>query len=100
MKGGDAKAKKYLIEADLVAKFDADRLEYIDKFALQTYLNKLARVQSRDRVLQIRAYLQAIFHSDTGKPVTDSGRARRSAKRVLGSSIPDAFRRAIAVHDE
>jgi integrase len=56
-----AKVKKYLIEADLIEKFDEDRLEDIDKFALQTHLNKLAKVQSRDRVLQIRAYMQAIF---------------------------------------
>lgn len=75
--------KRYLIEADLIAKFDEDRLEDIDKFALQTYLNKLARVQSRTEVLQIRAYMQAIFHIDKGKPVTDSGRASRSANRML-----------------
>jgi len=56
-----AKVKKYLIEADLIEKFDEDRLEDIDKFALQTHLNKLAKIQSKDRVLQIRAYMQAIF---------------------------------------
>ncbi len=56
-----AKVKKYLIEVDLIEKFDEDPLENIDKFALQTHLNKLAKVQSRDRVLQIRAYMQAIF---------------------------------------
>jgi integrase len=56
-----AKVKKYLIETDLIEKFDRDRLEDIDKFALQTHLNKLAKMQSRDRVLQIRAYMQAIF---------------------------------------
>lgn len=61
-----AKLKKYLIEADLIAKFDEDRLEDKVKFALQTYLNKLAKVQSRDGVRQIRANMQAIFHSDTG----------------------------------
>ncbi len=56
-----AKAKNYLIEADLIEKFDEDRLEDIDKFALQTHLNKLTKIQSKDRVLQIRAYMQAIF---------------------------------------
>lgn len=56
-----AKVKRYLIEADLIEKFNADRLEQIDKFALQTHLNKLAKPRSRDRVLQIRAYMQAIF---------------------------------------
>jgi integrase len=56
-----AKVKKYLIKADLVDSFDQARLENIDKFTLQTHLNKLARTRSRDRVLQIRAYMQAIF---------------------------------------
>ena len=37
------------------------RLENIDKFTLQTHLNKLARSRSRDRVLQIRSYVKAIF---------------------------------------
>jgi integrase len=36
-------------------------LENIDKFTLQTHLNKLARSRSRDRVLQIRSYVKAIF---------------------------------------
>jgi integrase len=56
-----AKVKKYLIQADLVDAFEDARLENIDKFALQTHLNKLARTRSKDRVLQIRAYMQAIF---------------------------------------
>jgi integrase len=56
-----AKVKKYLIQADLVDAFGEARLENIDKFALQTHLNMLAKTRSRDRVLQIRAYLQAIF---------------------------------------
>jgi integrase len=56
-----AKVKKYLIKADLVDTFEQIRLENFDKFTLQTHLNKLARTRSRDRVLQIRAYMQAIF---------------------------------------
>jgi integrase len=36
-------------------------LENIDKFSLQIHLNWLAQTRSRDRVLQVRAYLQAIF---------------------------------------
>jgi hypothetical protein len=36
-------------------------LENIDKFTLQTHLNKLAKSRSKDRVLQIRAYMKAIF---------------------------------------
>jgi len=42
-----------LIPADLVDAFSDARLENIDKFALQTHLNKLARTRSKDRVLQI-----------------------------------------------
>jgi len=56
-----AKVKKHLIQADLVDTFGDARLENIDKFALQTHLNRLAQTRSRDRVLQVRAYLQAIF---------------------------------------
>jgi integrase len=56
-----AKVKKHLIQADLVDTFADARLENIDKFSLQTHLNRLAQTRSRDRVLQVRAYLQAIF---------------------------------------
>ena len=56
-----AKIKRYLIQADLVDEFEDIRLENFDKFALQSHLNRLARTRSRDRVLQIRSYLRAIF---------------------------------------
>lgn len=56
-----AKVKKYLIEEDLIVPFDDLPLERIDKFTLQTHLNKLAKVHSKDRVLQMRAYMRAIF---------------------------------------
>ncbi|MGB0064442.1 MAG: site-specific integrase, partial [Terracidiphilus sp.] len=56
-----AKVKKHLIQADLVDTFGDARLENIDKFSLQAHLNRLAQTRSRDRVLQVRAYLQAIF---------------------------------------
>jgi integrase len=56
-----AKVKKFLIQADLVDVFGDARLENIDKFTLQTHLNKLAKTRSKDRVLQIRAYTKAIF---------------------------------------
>ena len=36
-------------------------MENIEKFTLQTHLNKLAKTHSRDRVLQIRSYMRAIF---------------------------------------
>lgn len=41
--------------------FEDVRLENFDKFVLQTHLNKLAKTRSKDRVLQIRAYMKAIF---------------------------------------
>lgn len=56
-----AKIKKYLIQADLVDEFEDVRMENFDKFTLQNHLNKLARTHSRDRVLQIRSYMRAIF---------------------------------------
>ena len=56
-----AKIKKYLIQADLVDEFEDVRLENFEKFTLQNHLNKLARTHSRDRVLQIRSYMRAIF---------------------------------------
>lgn len=56
-----AKVKRYLIQADLVNAFEAVRLENFDKFTLQNHLNQLAKAHSRDRVLQIRSYMRAIF---------------------------------------
>jgi integrase len=53
--------QKYLIRADLVDVFGEARLENIDKFSLQTHLNRLAQTLSRDRVLHARAFLKAIF---------------------------------------
>jgi integrase len=56
-----AKVKKYLIQADLVDEFEEIRLENFDKFTLQNHLNRLAKTCSKDRVLQIRSYMRAIF---------------------------------------
>ncbi len=56
-----AKVKRYLIQADLMDEFEEIRLENFDKFTLQNHLNKLAKTNSRDRVLQIRSYMRAIF---------------------------------------
>lgn len=56
-----AKIKKYLIQADIVDTFRDYRLENFDKVILQAHLNKLAKLHSRDRVLQIRSYMRAIF---------------------------------------
>jgi integrase len=56
-----AKIKTYLIQADLLDEFEDIRMENFDKFTLQNHLNKLAKTHSRDRVLQIRSYMRAIF---------------------------------------
>jgi integrase len=56
-----AKVKKTQIRRDLVEKFEGVPLDMFDKFMLQTHLNHLARVLSRDRVLQARSYLKSIF---------------------------------------
>lgn len=56
-----AKIKKHLIQTDLVDEFKDVRMENFDKFTLQNHLNKLAKTHSKDRVLQIRSYVRAIF---------------------------------------
>jgi hypothetical protein len=56
-----ARDKKCIIQMDLIGKFDNVPLENFDKFSLQVHLNDLAKTRSRDRVLQIRAYMRDIF---------------------------------------
>ena len=56
-----AKEKTAQIEIDLIRKFGAEAMESIDKFALQTHVNDLARRYSQDRVKQARSYLKSIF---------------------------------------
>ena len=56
-----ARDKKCIIRRDLLDKFESVPLEHFDKFTLQVHLNDLARTRSRDRVLQIRAYVRDIF---------------------------------------
>jgi integrase len=56
-----AKVKKLLIQRDLIDPFDKTPLGNLDKFTLQVHLNNLAKTNSKDRVLQIRAYLRDIF---------------------------------------
>ena len=56
-----AKVKKMLIQKDLIDSFDHIPLENFDRFTLQVYLNKLAKTRSKDRVLQMRAYVRDIF---------------------------------------
>ena len=53
-----AKVKKIQIQRDLVEKFECVPLDGFDKFMLQTHINHLARILSKDRVLQARSYLK------------------------------------------
>jgi len=71
-----AKTKKYLIQADLVDTFRDYRLGNFDKVVLQTHLNRLAKQHSRDRVLQIRAYMRAIFAEAVDQGYLDKDPAR------------------------
>ena len=56
-----AKVKTLLIQQDLIDDFEDVPLENFDKFTLQVHLNKLAKTRSKDRVLQMRAYMRDIF---------------------------------------
>lgn len=56
-----AKTKTFLIQRDLIDVLGEIPLVNFDKFSLQLHLNKLASTKSKDRVLQMRAYLRDIF---------------------------------------
>ncbi len=60
-KAETAKTKTILIQRDLVDPLGEIPLANFDKFSLQLHLNKLAATRSKDRVLQMRAYLRDIF---------------------------------------
>ena len=71
-----ADTKKLLIQLDLVDPLGDIPLANFDKFSLQLHLNKLAANCSKDRVLQMRAYLRDIFAEavDQDFLVKDPGR--------------------------
>lgn len=56
-----AKVKKLIIQKDLIDPFEGIPLENFDRFTLQVHLNKLGVTRSKDRVLQIKAYMKDIF---------------------------------------
>ena len=74
-----AKVKKLLIQQDLIEEFENVPLENFDKFTLQVHLNKLAKTLSKDRVLQMRAYMRDIFAEAAGQDclAKDPGRKVR-----------------------
>ena len=56
-----ARTKKLLIQLDIVESLGEIPMVNFDKFSLQLHLNKLALTRSKDRVLQMRAYIRDIF---------------------------------------
>ena len=87
-----AKVKKLIIQKDLIDPFDQVPLGNFDKFTLQVHLNNLAKARSKDRVLQIRAYLRDVFAEavdqdflvkDPARKVTVPSQMRDSDKTTL-----------------
>src|SRR5208337_2901713 len=87
-----AKVKKIQIQRDLVEKFESVPLDSFDKFMLQTHINHLATILSKDRVLQARSYLKSIFSEaveqdfllkDPSRKVTIPKDLRKKDKTVL-----------------
>ena len=87
-----AKVKKIQIQRDLVEKFESVPLDSFDKFMLQTHINRLAAILSKDRVLQARSYLKSIFSEaveqdfllkDPSRKVTIPKDLRKKDKTVL-----------------
>jgi len=87
-----AKIKKHLIETDVLSELGEFRLENFDKFVLQTHLNKLAKIRSRDRVLQMRSYIKSVFSEavdqdflakDPARKLKTPANLRESDKTVL-----------------
>src|SRR5271166_2987508 len=87
-----AKTKTILIQRDLIEPLGEIPLVNFDKFSLQLHLNKLATTRSKDRVLQMRAYLRDIFAEavdqdflvkDPARKVTVPSQMRDSDKTTL-----------------
>jgi hypothetical protein len=54
-------------------------LESFDRFILQVHLNELAKTRSKDRVLQMRAYVRDSF-VEAGSEPTDRGTRVRTSR--------------------
>lgn len=80
-----AKVKKFIIQKDLIDTFDGISLENFDRFTLQVHLNKLAQTRSKDRVLQMKAYVKDIF----AEAVEQDFLAKDPARRV---TVPSQLR--------
>lgn len=87
-----AKVKKLIIQKDLIDAFDGIPLENFDRFTLQVHLNKLGVTRSKDRVLQIKAYMKDIFAEaveqdfltkDPARKITPPAHLRETDKTTL-----------------
>jgi integrase len=87
-----AKNKIALIESDLLEDLGDIPLRNFTRYDLQMQVNKLAETRSRDRVLQIRAYLRDIFSEaldqdflvkDPALRVKVSGQLKQTDKTTL-----------------
>jgi integrase len=76
-KEGTAASRKPAIERDLLANFGDVPMEQIDKFMLQTHLNRLARTLSAGRVMHARFFMKAIFEEAIDQGFVEKNPARK-----------------------
>lgn len=77
-----AKVKKLIIQKDLIDAFDSIPLENFDRFTLQVHLNKLGVSRSKDRVLQIKAYMKTSLLRQSNRTFSPRILRARSALRL------------------
>lgn len=76
-KESTAANRRSAIEKDVLAQFGAIPMEQIDKFMLQTHLNRLARTRSAGRVKHARFLLKAIFEEALDQEFVRKNPARK-----------------------
>jgi len=76
-KEGTAANRKSAIENDILANFGDVPMEQIEKFMLQTHLNRLARTLSAGRVMHARTYMKAIFEEAIDQDFVKKNPARK-----------------------
>jgi integrase len=74
-----AREKKMQIERDILDQFGDVPLAVLDKFMLQTHLNRLASEKSADRVKHARYYMKAIFEEAVENEFLERNPARKLA---------------------
>jgi len=76
-KEATAANRKSAIEKDILATFGELPMEQIDKFMLQTHLNRLARTLSAGRVMHARFFMKAIFEEAVDQELVQRNPARK-----------------------